>query len=112
MEEDRRIGKYRIIHEIGRGGFATVWRALDTSLNRPVALKILDPLLMRDPNWTERFHKEAQAYARLDHPNIVTVYEIDEIEGRLFIAMQLVDGSDLSTYIGNRGALTWNKSVV
>ena len=90
------LGKYQILEEIGRGGFATVYRALDTTLDREVALKVLDPLLMRDTAWVDRFRREARAVAALEHPHIVTVYEIAEAGERLFIAMKLVRGPDLA----------------
>jgi serine/threonine protein kinase len=71
MSEDLgQFGKYRILAEIGKGGFATVYRALDTTLDREVALKVLDPLLMRDATWVSRFHRAAGAVARLKHPHI------------------------------------------
>ena len=79
-------GKYKILEELGHGGFATVYRAVDTTLEREVALKVLAPLLMRDEAWVERFRREARAVARLKHPHIVTIYEIGEIQDRLFIA--------------------------
>ena len=78
------LGKYRILSELGRGGFAVVYRALDTTLEREVALKILDPLLLRDEAWVARFRREARAVARLSHPHIVTVHEIGEAQGRLY----------------------------
>ena len=104
-QEPQRLGKYQLIEELGRGGFATVYRALDTTLKREVALKILDPLLFRDPVFVQRFQQEAVIAANLDHPNIVPVYEIDETEGRYYIAMKLVAGHSLAELIQTRGAL-------
>ena len=75
------LGKYRILAEIGKGGFATVYRALDTTLDREVALKVLDPILARDPAWVSRFQREAKAIARLKHPHIMTIHEIGESGG-------------------------------
>ena len=105
------LGKYRILAEIGKGGFATVYRALDTTLDREVALKVLDPLLMRDATWVSRFHREARAVARLKHPHIVTIYEIGEVEGRLFIAMELVEGPSLAGRIAESGRLSWDETL-
>lgn len=105
------LGKYRILSEIGRGGFATVYRALDTTLDREVALKVLDPLLMRDATWVARFHREARAVARLKHPHIVTIYEIGEADGRLYIAMELIEGPGLDAEIGRRGRIPWNEAL-
>ncbi len=103
------LGKYRLLEQLGRGGFATVHRALDTSLDREVALKILDPLLMRDQAWTNRFRREARAVARLSHPYIVTIFEVGEAEGRLFLAMQLIPGGSLEDRIAQHGALPWKE---
>lgn len=96
--------------ELGTGGFATVLRAQDTVLGRDVALKVLNPLLMREANWVDTFYREARSVARLDHPNIVTIYEIDEIDDRLFIAMQLVEGLDLAQYIQQYKPISWRKA--
>ena len=105
------LGKYQIIEEIGRGGFATVYRAVDTTLDRQVALKVLDPLLMRDQNWVTRFQREARAVARLKHPNIIAIFEIGEAEGQLFIAMELVEGPGLDGLIAERGGLPWDETL-
>jgi eukaryotic-like serine/threonine-protein kinase len=105
------LGKYRIAAEIGKGGFATVYRALDTTLDREVALKVLDPLLMREPGWVTRFQREARAVARLKHPHIVTIYEIGEVEGRLFIAMELIEGAGLDAEIARRGRIPWDEAL-
>ncbi len=106
-----RFSKYEIEAEVGAGAFGTVYRARDTTLGRLVALKLLDPLLMRDKRWVERFHREAQAMARLDHPNIVTVYEIEEYDGRLYIAMQYVDGPNLGERLKEGGPLPWDEAL-
>lgn len=106
-----RFNKYRIEAEIGSGGFGSVWRAVDTSLDRPVAIKVLDPLLTRDPGWVARFQKEARLMARLDHPHIVPVYETGEELGRLFIVMKLVEGPDLAQRLKASGAFEWAELV-
>ena len=90
------LGRYTIRAEIGRGGFATVYQALDASLNREVALKVLHPQMSADRSFVERFRKEARTLASLRHPHIVTVYEVSEVEGRLFIAMELAHGPSLA----------------
>ncbi len=87
--------KYRIIGEIGRGGMGVVLKAEDIKLKRPVALKFLPPELMHFPEARERFIREAQAVAALDHPNICTVYEVEEQEGQAYIAMAYIDGRSL-----------------
>lgn len=107
----QQLGKYQIIEELGRGGFATVHRAEDTTLGREVALKVLHPQLLTDPTFVERFKREARALAGLDHPHIVTIYEIGESQGRLFIAMKLVEGSSLKDLIAQKGVFSWNETI-
>ena len=83
-----RLGQYEIVSQIGGGGMGVVYKAQDTRLKRQVAIKLLPPDLTRDETAKQRFLQEAQAASALDHPNICTVYEIDEIpEGQMFIAM-------------------------
>jgi serine/threonine-protein kinase len=110
-EAVRRLGKYEVSAEIGKGGFATVYRARDLDLGREVALKVLDPLLTRDPAWVARFRREARAVAMLDHPRIVTVHEIGQSEGALFIAMKLVEGGSLAQRLTQAGPLPWEEAV-
>jgi serine/threonine-protein kinase len=87
-----KLGRYEILEEIGQGGFAIVYRARDTQLDRLVALKELRPMLTHDAAWVKRFHREARTIARLDHPHIVTIHDVYERQQRLFIVMRLVDG--------------------
>jgi branched-chain amino acid transport system substrate-binding protein len=105
------LGKYQIFEELGRGAFATVYRALDTTLDREVALKILHPQLLTDPTFVERFKREARAMANLDHQHIATVYEIGEAEERVYIAMQLARGPDLGQAIDEHGRLSWKQAL-
>jgi formylglycine-generating enzyme required for sulfatase activity/predicted Ser/Thr protein kinase len=99
------LGKYEILEEIGRGGFAVVYKARDTSLDRVVALKVLDLYWAKDPSFVTRFGQEARGAARLRHPNIITVYEAGEAEGQLFIAMEYVPGLTLRELLEREGAL-------
>jgi serine/threonine protein kinase/Tfp pilus assembly protein PilF len=91
--------KYRISGEIGRGGMGIVFKAEDTKLKRPVALKLLPFELLYSPEAKERFIREAQAAAALDHPNICTVYEVEEQDGQAYIAMAYIDGKSLKARI-------------
>lgn len=92
-------GRYRIIQELGRGGMGVVYKAQDTKLKRTVALKFLPHELTHIPEIKERFIREAQAAAALDHPNICTVYEFDEAEEKTFISMAYIDGRSLKKKI-------------
>ena len=103
--------KYDILEEIGKGGFATVYRARDRDLDREVALKVLDPLLMRDPVWVKRFKREARAVAQFKHPHIVSIYEIGQAEGVLYIAMELAQGGNLDARIQRLGRLSWEETL-
>ena len=89
------ISHYRIIEKIGAGGMGEVYLAEDTNLHRKVALKFLPIQCAADPDFKARFVREAEAAAKLDHPNIITIYEVSECRGRSFFAMQLVEGQSL-----------------
>ena len=94
-------GRYRLIREIARGGMGTVWEAEDTLLDRHVAVKLLHAQFADDPEFLERFRREARAAARLSHPNIVSIYDVGEdVETRTpFIVMELVEGGNLKERI-------------
>ncbi len=89
------VGKYRLLEKLGEGGMGVVSRAKDTRLDRIVALKFLSPELIREKEAKDRFIQEAKAAAALDHPNICTVYEVDEADDQIFIAMGYVEGKSL-----------------
>ncbi len=93
------VGHYRIIERIGAGGMGEVYLAEDTELKRKVALKLLPPHLCLDADCRARFKREAQAAAKLDHPNIVSVFEVGEFQGRPYFSMQLVEGQPLTSVI-------------
>src|SRR5882724_8489674 len=91
-----RFGPYEILAPLGAGGMGEVSRARDTRLNRDVALKILAPAFARDPELMARFEREAELLASLNHPNIATVYGVEESHGGRAIAMELVEGPTLA----------------
>ncbi|HUR82428.1 MAG TPA: protein kinase [Thermoanaerobaculia bacterium] len=93
------LGNYRLLERIGAGGMGEVWRAEDTKLLRHVAIKILPRQLALDSEWKERFLREARAIAQLNHPNIATIYSIDEHDQSFYIVMELVEGEPLSNMI-------------
>jgi serine/threonine-protein kinase len=99
------LGDFEVKRLIGRGGMGQVYLATQISLNRPVALKVLHPRFTSKPAYLSRFEAEATAVAKLNHPNIVHVYTLGEIEGVRFIAMEYVEGTNLREYINRKGAL-------
>ncbi len=106
---NQQIGRYTIIEEIGHGGFAAVFRAIDTTLEREVAIKVMRPLLMSDPEFVARFQREAKVAASLQHPNIIPIYDYGEYEGRLFLVMKLMQDS-LAKRL-EQGPLPWEQVV-
>jgi TolB-like protein/Tfp pilus assembly protein PilF/predicted Ser/Thr protein kinase len=99
LEGSTFAGRYQLIEELGRGGMGVVYKAHDTKLKRSVALKFIPPELTHIPDIKERFTREAQAAAALDHPNICTVHEFDEAEEKTFISMAYIEGQSLKKKI-------------
>ena len=97
------LGHYRIDSKLGQGGMGVVYKARDTHLDRPVAVKVLQAEAVANPERKRRFVQEAKAASALNHPNIVHIYDIDTHEGIDFIAMEYVEGKTLDELIGRRG---------
>jgi serine/threonine-protein kinase len=106
-----RIGGYEIETFLGRGGMGVVYKARHLRLGRMVALKVLAPELAADENFRTRFVRESQMAASIDHPNVIPVYDADEVDGDLFLAMRYVDGTDLKQIIETHGALDPDKAL-
>jgi len=100
-----RIGHYRIVSELGRGGMGVVYKAHEESLNRFVAIKVLGSHVAEDPAYVQRFVREAQSAARLNHPNIVQIYSISEDDGQPFFVMEYVTGTSLQQVIKTEGRM-------
>lgn len=101
----KRLGKYEVQAEIGRGGMGIVYRGFDPMLQRPVAIKVLPPQLAMDPGFVRRFQREAVMAAQLKHPNIVTIHDVGEHEEINFIVMEFLEGATLDRWL-ERGALS------
>jgi serine/threonine protein kinase len=99
------IGPYVLLEQLGQGGMAAVFKAYHPALDRHVALKVLHPAFSHEPDFLARFRREAQVVARLEHSNIVPVYDFAEYEGRPYLGMKFIDGETLRARLG-RGPLT------
>ncbi len=100
-----RLGDFQIMRKLGRGGMADVYAARQISLNRDVALKVLRPEFARDKDYIQRFRREARAAARLNHPNIVQVFEVGNIDSQYYIAQELIDGENLRQRLDRDGVI-------
>src|SRR5918997_3199161 len=102
MEAGTHIGRYEIQNHLGTGGMGEVYRALDTELHRAVALKFLRSEVAADEKRMQRFIQEARAASALNHPNILTVYEIGQVDGARFFSTEFVDGLTLRAALASR----------
>jgi len=105
------IDNYKILEVIGRGGMGIVFKAMDESLEKVVALKMIDPILAHDENFLRRFKREARALARLENANIVTVYALRDTSEGLFMVMEYVDGVTIAEWIQEHGAFDWREAL-
>lgn len=110
LEIGRNLLHYRLVEKIGEGGMGVVWRAVDTRLNRDVAIKVLPETLSDDPERLARFDREARALATLQHPNIASIYGFEKHEEVRFLVMELAEGEDLSARMA-RGAMPVEETV-
>jgi serine/threonine protein kinase len=97
------VSHYEILAKLGEGGMGAVYRARDTSLDREVALKVLPPEVATNPDRLQRFRREARAVAALNHPNIVTIFSVEEDSGLHFLTMELVEGRGLDEIVATEG---------
>ena len=104
LEPGARFAGCRIEAVAGRGGMGVVYRATELALGRPVALKVVAPARAADPTFGERFGREARLAAAIEHPNVVPVYAAGEEDGRLFLVMRHVEGTDLHRLLRDEGA--------
>ncbi|MEZ0367115.1 serine/threonine-protein kinase [Mycobacterium sp. pUA109] len=105
------FGRYRLRGLLGAGGMGQVFRAYDTELDREIAIKVLPPDAAADPTFEARFRREAVAAAGLGEPHVIPIYDSGEIGGRLFIAMQLINGTDVATLLSRHGPMPPEQAV-
>src|SRR5215471_7148213 len=106
-----RVAGYRIEALVGTGGMGSVYRARDERLRRQIALKLLAPQLAREEGFEQRFFREARAAARVDHPNIIPIYDAGTDAGLLYIAMRYVRGGDVQSLLNREGALSPERTM-
>jgi serine/threonine protein kinase len=102
FKEGEQVGSYRIIERLGRGGMATVFKAYHANLDRFVAIKVLHPAFMEDETFLARFEREAKVVAKLEHPNIIPIYDYSEHNGHPYLVMKYVEGETLKARLKNR----------
>ena len=101
MQINQKISHYKILQKIGEGGMGIVYKAEDMRLKRTVAIKVLRPEILGDPDAKERFLREARTASLLNHTNITTIYDIDEWQGQGYIVMEFVEGQTIKEIVKN-----------
>src|ERR1700681_2565745 len=109
LSPDTTLSHYRIVSKIGAGGMGEVYLARDTKLDRKVAIKFLNEEFSRDSDKLNRFIQEAKAASALNHPNILTVYEVGEVDGKNYISTELIDGQTLREHLSQKESLQLNQ---
>src|SRR5207253_9088228 len=110
MAAGTKLGRYEIHSQIGEGGMGAVYQAYDPKLNRDVAIKILHASVAADKNGLERFEQEARATIALNHPNILSIHDVDTHEESPYVVSELLEGETLQERM-NEGALHWRKAL-
>ena len=110
LASGHKLAHYRVTAALGAGGMGEVYRATDTKLGRDVALKVLPAEVAQDPERLARFRREAQVLASLNHPGIAAIHGLEEAEGQLFLALELVEGEDLAERL-KRGPLPLEEAL-
>jgi eukaryotic-like serine/threonine-protein kinase len=117
--KDEESGKFEVLGDryllqsrIGSGGMATIYRAQDLQMHRAVAVKVLREIYSTDPKFVARFQREARAASALKHPNIVQVYDYGQTEGNYYIVMELIEGTDLSSYLTSYNVLDVDHAII
>lgn len=107
---EQKIGKYKVLREIGKGGMGIVYKGFDTATQKNVAIKVL-PATMVDHSTVERFHREVQAMSKLRHPNLVELYDYGMTKGQHYFAMEFIDGESLKTFMKHKGLLSVKEAI-
>ena len=110
LQPGHSLQQYRIVEKIGEGGMGVVWKAIDTTLEREVAIKILPRNIAADPGRRARFEREAKAVAALSHPNILAVYDFNSVDGTSFVVTELLEGETLRQRL-ERGSIAPRKAA-
>jgi len=110
IESGQQLLHYRLIEKIGEGGMGVVWKAVDTTLDREVAIKVLPDMVAAGPERLARFEREAKVLASLNHPNIAAIHGLQEVDGDHFLVLELIEGEDLAARM-SRGAIPVNEAV-